>query len=768
MLRCKYRNFLSCPRSSENTYSFNYDFHLIHIKIKTSLSLRLLPNKGKILCGLLKKSVNSFLSHIPSIAAGVLVGGVVIASGGSGFQSGVAAIATGASGFATSALLIQSQARKQDKLQGNLEQERDRLKQDVERQRNRHSEEVGQLRQALPFGSELEDLQRRRELLQQSVSELKWQEEDLHERVRLVQQNHPSLEELEQRQQKIGELKTQISENRGRLTAVVDQIAEREKQRDGLQEVTSQFSQKQEQVNDLTEQLRKLNQQAAELELFRSTYDALRTDWQNLETKKQHLQAEIPRIKQERDRILVEIGTMESKAQQVDGLRVQIENLEAALRSKRSELGSLAHQIDQLNSEKMLLDGQIAARKNELEELQKKIRDAKDEFKKIADEKAEAFKALNISIWDKVKIKEARHFASELEFLSSFKEYLKTQGLSFPNRVINAFYTSLKVQDISALVILAGISGTGKSQLPKAFSNFIGAPLVNLPVQPRWDSPQDLQGFYNYIEKKYKPTDLMHYLYQYGRDSRLKGRICLVLLDEMNLARVEYYFSDFLSKLEDRRNLDERPYIDLEVGSLDLSPTEKKVYIPDEFLFIGTMNEDETTQTLSDKVLDRANVLTFGRPNQLKLLNQQKVKSVSSQGYLPWSDFRQWVKKPSDNPLLCQEVKRYVDEANGIMELLGRPFAHRVFQAFTKYVCNYPNADRDEVRNQAIADQFGQKLLPKLRGVMVEEKNVEEALDRMESLLSQLNDEPLNKAFKKAREGQYGQFQWKGMVYSQD
>ena len=103
------------------------------------------------------------------------------------------------------------------------------------------------------------------------------------------------------------------------------------------------------------------------------------------------------------------------------------------------------------------------------------------------------------------------------------------------------------------------------------------------------------------------------------------------------------------------------------------------------------------------------------------------------------------------------------------MESLDRPFAHRVFQAFTKYVCNYPNADRDEViRNQAIADQFGQKLLPKLRGVMVEEKNVKEALDKMESLLSQLNDEPLNQAFKKAREGQYGQFQWKGMIYPQD
>jgi len=709
--------------------------------------------------------VNLLLSHIPSIAAGVVVSGVVIASGGSGLQSGVAAIATGASGYATSALLIQTQAGRQR----TIEQERDRLKQDIERQRNRHREDVEQLRQALRFGSELEDLQRRRELLQQNVIELEHQKEDLQERVRLVQQNPPNLEELEQRQQKIGELKTQINENLGRLKAVIDQIAEREKQRDGLQEVTSQFLQKKEEVKGLTERLHELNQQTAELELFRSTYDALHKDSQNLETKKQSLQAEIPGLKQERDRILAEIETMEEKAQQVDKLRVAIENLEAELRIKGLELASVKRQIEQLNREKMSLEGQIAARKNELEELQKKIREAKDEFKKMADKKAEAFKALNIAIWDDIKVKEARYFASELEFLSSFKEYLKTQGLSFPDRVINAFYTSLKVQDISALVILAGISGTGKSQLPKAFSRFIGAPLVTLAVQPRWDSPQDLQGFYNYIEEKYKPTDLMHYLYQYGRDSRLQGRICLVLLDEMNLARVEYYFSDFLSKLEDRRNLVERPYIDLEVGSLDLSTAEKRVYIPDEFLFIGTMNEDETTQVLSDKVLDRSNVLTFGRPNQLELLNQQKVQSVSSQGYLAWNDFRQWVKEPSDNSLLSQEVRKYLDEANDIMEPLGRPFAHRVFQAFTKYVCNYPNADRDEViRNQAIADQFGQKLLPKLRGVMVEEKNVKEALDKMASLLSQLNDQPLNEAFEKAREGQYGQFQWKGMVYRQD
>ena len=124
---------------------------------------------------------------------------------------------------------------------------------------------------------------------------------------------------------------------------------------------------------------------------------------------------------------------------------------------------------------------------------------------------------------------------------------------------------------------------------------------------------------------------------------------------------------------------------------------------------------------------------------------------------------------PEPSADLTEKVKYYVDAANNIMESLDRPFAHRVFQAFTKYVCNYPSADLDEViLNQAIADQFGQKLLPKLRGVMVEEKNVKEELDKMERLISQLDDEALNEAFKKARKGQYGQFKWKGMVYPQD
>ena len=695
--------------------------------------------------------------HTPSIAAGIVVGGIVIASGGSGLQMGVAAIATGVSGYATSNLMLQSQVSKRK----NIEAECDRLRLDVERQKR-----------ALRFGAELEHLEKQQELLQQDVDDLKQDEADLRERVRLVQQNPPNLEELEQRQQKLGELKTKINAGTGQLDAIAEQIAEREKQRDSLQEVAAQFLHKQEAVKMLTEQVRELNQTTAELELFRSTYDVLNKDYQNLAAKKQHLESELPRLEQERDRILAEIGTMESRAQQVDALRVQIENLEVELRAKRGELMSLKRQIEHLKSDESLLEGEIARKNQEikyqeskLKEIHEAIRRAKEDLEESESGVKKAFQSLEMPI--KIEAVQVRSFASEIEFLSAFKQYLTSKGLVFPDRIINAFHTSLKVQDISALVILAGISGTGKSELPQAYAEFVGAPLVMLPVQPRWDSPQDLQGFYNYIEKKYKPTDLMRYLYQHQSQRDIKGRMVLVLLDEMNLARVEYYFSDFLSKLETRRN--KRTYLELEAGSLKLTEEQKQVLIPDEFLFVGTMNEDETTQSLSDKVLDRANVLTFGRPPDLKLRGGKQTKPPIPKEYLPWNNFQEWIKEPNSNLILIERVKEYVDRANDIMEALGRPFAHRVYQAFAKYVINYPNADRDDaIANQAIADQFGQKLLPKLRGVMVEESKVKEELNKLEILLSGLGDDALNKAFKKAREGQYGQFQWKGMVYPQD
>lgn len=83
----------------------------------------------------------------------------------------------------------------------------------------------------------------------------------------------------------------------------------------------------------------------------------------------------------------------------------------------------------------------------------------------------------------------------------------------------------------------------------------MGIGFLQVPVQPRWDSPQDLMGFYNYIEGKFRPTDMARALWaldELNNDDAEQDRMMMILLDEMNLARVEYYFSDFLSRLESR------------------------------------------------------------------------------------------------------------------------------------------------------------------------------------------------------------------------
>jgi hypothetical protein len=778
---------------------------------------------------MVKSRVNSLFSYIPSLAGGLVVGGIAIASGGSMLQAGVAAIATGVSGCTSAAFVAQKNVKCQQ-IVATLQQESERQK------------------QALGTTAELETLYRQRELLETEIQKLVGQEKDLNQRVARVRAEMPNLEDIEMLQRQNKALATQINEQEGQLQALDTQIREREVKRDRLGELTLELNFKEQQKNELAAQVQGFERKAAELEFLRSSYDVLVVESNDLETRKHHLAAEVPRLEQERDRVLAEIQKLEARAGEAERLRRENSELEAKLRGKKGYLRDLNHKIEQreseragledaivrnnqkieqqnsdlqdlkaeiqqleknrdrglselreleakvnaleglrdelseveiqlrskqkerqeildiieqLSREKTALTAEITAQKAELEKLHKQIRLAKEEIQEIENSTKLAFQALEVPV--NLKTKQRRAFASEAEFLTQFKGYLDSKGLVFPERMVNAFHTSLKVQDISALAILAGISGTGKSELPQAYAEFIGAPLVMLPVQPRWDSPQDLQGFYNYIEKKYKPTALMRYLYQHSRDSNLKGRIVLVLLDEMNLARVEYYFSDFLSKLETRRN--KETYLELETGSLKLAEKEGKVIIPQEFLFVGTMNEDETTQSLSDKVLDRANILTFGRPETLKLRGERTGNYTVPTQYLAWDTFAGWIRNPVAGEELTDRVKDYVDRANEIMENLGRPFAHRVYQAIAKYAVNYPNYENSG--NQAIADQFGQKLLPKLRGLMVEDTTVKPELERMQALIGELGDEALNKAFEKARCGQYGQFQWKGMVYGE-
>jgi len=617
-------------------------------------------------------------------------------------------------------------------------------------------------------------VQKREELQQveQRLTTLNQQREELEQRIATINQQKPDLSTLEKLQVQIQQFRLDKSGLEGQINALHSQIDSLETQKRSLLSIDAEFATKQAQLESLNRQIQELQiksqqleQRAAELEFLRATYDGIFSQKQSFEERIKQLEPDINRLEAEKQRILQAIQENQQEYSKIEELRQKLHSLNMQIRDRESQLRELEREIQQLNGIKAALEENNARLNQEKEQLQDEIRRIKGEIENLENSSEVALRSLKEPLWLNLPHTKWNIDEGEQRFLEGFVRYIESQGLAFPKRVIHAFHTSLKVQDISALVILAGISGTGKSELPQKYADYIRAQLLTLAVQPRWDSPQDLQGFYNYVEKKFKPTDLMRGLYQYNRDSAMNDRIVIVLLDEMNLARVEYYFSEFLSKLETRRS---RPtYLEIDVGSLPLKDNDRRLEIRNEFLFVGTMNEDETTQSLSDKVLDRANVITFGKPKNLQLRQQNQHQNGTGRpsGYLAYSDFKQWIISPNPQSELVENVKSYLDRANKVMEKMGHPFAHRVYQGIIQYVVNYPMVE-PEAFKFALADQFGQKLLPKLRGVMIDEAH--EELEELDQIITDIGDYPLIEAFKKAREGRYGQFQWQGLVYQDE
>ena len=384
-----------------------------------------------------------------------------------------------------------------------------------------------------------------------------------------------------------------------------------------------------------------------------------------------------------------------------------------------------------------------------------------------------SFPALPTRSIPKPKAKDAEQAA-----LQATASYLESHGLQYPKRVLHAFHAALKTADMSPLVVLAGISGTGKSLLPKRYSEAMGIHMVSLAVQPRWDSPQDLFGFFNHLEGRYKATELARAMVQFERynrpdwnlpadwDHQRDDRMLLVLLDEMNLARVEYYFSEFLSKLETRRSIlntenDARSRdpveIALDTGSLREGEHNIRLYPGRNLLFTGTMNEDESTQSLSDKVLDRACVLRFGRPAKMASA-QAPTPATPEKSGLAYDTWRLWC-EPDLSTADEKKINAWIGELNDAMEQVGKPFAHRVHQAILAYAGNYP---REGNRVQlAMADQIEQRIMPKLRGLELEGN--QEALEAIKKVIKQAEDAALMKAFEAAAEHHSGTFLWRGL-----
>ena len=155
----------------------------------------------------------------------------------------------------------------------------------------------------------------------------------------------------------------------------------------------------------------------------------------------------------------------------------------------------------------------------------------------------------------------------------------------------------------SKLLILEGISGTGKTSLPHSFSRFLENPATMVSVQPSYRDRTELLGYFNEFSKRFNETEFLRALYEAG----YREEPSMVILDEMNLARIEYYFAEMLSVLEMPSH--DEWVLELVPTAWDGDPKglhDGKITLPDSLWFVGTANNDDSTFTITDKVYDRA------------------------------------------------------------------------------------------------------------------------------------------------------------------
>ncbi len=363
----------------------------------------------------------------------------------------------------------------------------------------------------------------------------------------------------------------------------------------------------------------------------------------------------------------------------------------------------------------------------------------------------------------------------ERVWLNGIQEKCLESGMVFNPRLLMAFHTALKTAEWSPLTVLTGVSGTGKTEMPRLYSRFGGLMFLPIAVQPNWDSPQSLYGYFNSVDNLFNATPLLRAMVQAQR-SREKGgfsdRLMIVLLDEMNLAHVELYFSNLLSKLELRRGASENPFEEIDLGA---GMDRYLVELGKNTLWVGTMNEDETTKSLSDKVIDRGNLLSFPRPKVLARRESPQLAEPSDM--LSLATWQSWQNQASFVDGEIEKYKNTLQEINEKMGVVGRALGHRVWQSVENYMANHPevraaryeakgasSVDVERAMRMAFEDAVVQKVMPKLRGIETSGKASRECL---EPIIGLLDAQGLNLAedFDIACKSSLGAFVWRTARY---
>ena len=257
---------------------------------------------------------------------------------------------------------------------------------------------------------------------------------------------------------------------------------------------------------------------------------------------------------------------------------------------------------------------------------------------------------------------------------------------------------------VSKILILQGMSGTGKTSLAHAFGKYIDNTSTVIPVQPMWKERTDLLGYYNEFTRRFNETLLLEKMYEanYSKD------IYITVLDEMNIARVEYYFAEFLSLLE-LPNPEDR-YLEVVSDVWPSDPMQFKdgrVKLPENMWFIGTANNDDSTFAISDKVYDRAMILN------LDSKSERFAAPVTDKIFLSSKQFYELVEEAKTEYEVSARNKKRLEELDAyLIEHFHITFGNRIMKQILTYIPVYISCGGDEL--VALDDIIAKKVIRKL------------------------------------------------------
>ena len=287
-------------------------------------------------------------------------------------------------------------------------------------------------------------------------------------------------------------------------------------------------------------------------------------------------------------------------------------------------------------------------------------------------------------------------------FCEDFRNYAASQlSLYYDIDDIRRFVAGLAV---SKLVILQGMSGTGKTSLAHAFGSFTDNPSTVIPVQPMWKERTDLIGYYNEFTKRFNESQLLIKMYEanYSQD------VYITVLDEMNIARVEYYFAEFLSLLE-LPNANER-YIDVVSDKWETDPKQfidGRIKLPENMWFIGTANNDDSTFAISDKVYDRAMVLNLDMKSERFAAPKTSKRAISADQFKELAD-----RALKEYGVSRRNLSRLEELDKYLIEHFHITFGNRIMKQIKTYIPVYVSCGGREL--DALDDILAKKVIRKL------------------------------------------------------